>query len=175
MTPFEIDEELNLTTDLVRSAVEGRAVGSPDELASVYLAVALGRALETGVDQEAIEQIIAKVLNLNSVIESADEATGNGEQLDAWFDACAFSVGERIDEDTPTLEVFAHVLEFAAGTALGTGLSVTDANAIVQNCSNQLATARGAQPPPTAVQEGPHDTQGASKVAVLPREYDAPT
>ena len=166
-----IDAQLAALGQTVKASYHGQQIpdGEVGEAAvgSIILTAALGRAVELGVPREGIEGIFGQVMQFEEAMENAAaaaEANGPAEQLEVWFDACGASVLERANDNTSPLELFAMVYDFAAGTALGTGLSIDDAMAIVKRCQAQLLT-----------QVGAGQTPAPPPPAVAPRRYDVPT
>ncbi len=167
-----IEAQLGALAQTVVASTAGRPLPPGPEgeaaVAAIILAASLGRALELGVPPESIMGIFGQVSGFSEAAEVEAAAAGAStveDRLEVWFDACGASVLERSDADTPALELFAMVYDFAAGTALGTGLTLDDAIAIVKRCHAQLAQAGAA---PTVVPAPPAP-------AAASRRYDVPT
>lgn len=149
LTPQQIDDELQGAVAAVRAATEHHQLETPGDLAALMLAATLGRALEAGVPAERIEQIFGSVMDVGASVRAA-AATTAAEQLDVWWESLRTAVHQRIDKTTQPRELFAFVYDFAAGTALGTGLSLPDATTILSGCAQKIAAAVASSPTPPA-------------------------
>jgi len=158
LTPQQIDDELQAAVAAVREVAQQHRLETPADLAAILLAATLGRALEAGVSTDRVEQIFAQVMDVAAAVRAAG-ATTAAEQLDVWWESLRMSVHERIDNTTKPRELFAFVFDFAAGTAIGTGMTLEDATAIVSRCAQQVAQA----------------TATRNVAPAAPRRYDAPS
>jgi hypothetical protein len=121
------------------------------------IAASIQRAIELGIPREDLVGMIGQVLQLDEAMRDALATQADGSspalvQLDAWY-AAMRGAATNAEFESPQ-QVFAFVLDFAAGTALGAGVTLPDALAIVQQCAEQIMEARAAAshaaPPATA-------------------------